>query len=228
MLRPTRLRTGIAAPAMHDNTQLAFFLPAVCHKKVTAAFDGGTLSRVGWSCGSRQPPLGLDVRCLVTNICHCGPQWLFDGLYCERGQAENLIKKHKSRLASDRGSCRSQLANQNAAGAAHRRLLADAHKRRRHPCAAATGPGRVLHHPRSFAEDRCQGLRGSQSGASGLRCELSRCGAVLRIAVWPSTASDLTVGARPRLANNSFNRNVGHVRSQTRRSQQQERPSVTK
>ena len=32
--------------------------------------------------------------------------------YCERGQAENLIKLHKSQLASDRTSCRSALANQ--------------------------------------------------------------------------------------------------------------------
>lgn len=35
-----------------------------------------------------------------------------DTLYCARGQAENLIKLHKSQLASDRTSCRSPLANQ--------------------------------------------------------------------------------------------------------------------
>jgi hypothetical protein len=33
-------------------------------------------------------------------------------LYCARGQAENLIKLHKTQLASDRTSCRSPLANQ--------------------------------------------------------------------------------------------------------------------
>ncbi len=32
--------------------------------------------------------------------------------YCARGQAENLIKMHKSQLASDRTSCRSPTANQ--------------------------------------------------------------------------------------------------------------------
>ncbi len=32
--------------------------------------------------------------------------------YCARGQAENLIKLHKSQLRSDRTSCRSALANQ--------------------------------------------------------------------------------------------------------------------
>lgn len=57
-------------------------------------------------------PKGLDVRYVVTNIVHCDPQSLYDSLYCARGQAENLIKRHKSQLASDRTSCRSPLANQ--------------------------------------------------------------------------------------------------------------------
>jgi len=55
---------------------------------------------------------GLDTRYVVTNIIHCGAQWLYDSLYCMRGAAENLIKRHKSQLASDRTSCRSPLANQ--------------------------------------------------------------------------------------------------------------------
>ena len=55
---------------------------------------------------------GLDIRYVVTNIRRCAPQWLYDGLYCARGQAENLIKHHKGQLASDRTSCRSPLANQ--------------------------------------------------------------------------------------------------------------------
>lgn len=57
-------------------------------------------------------PKGLDIRYVVTNIAHCGPRWLYDSLYCGRGQAENLIKQHKSQLASDRASCRLPLANQ--------------------------------------------------------------------------------------------------------------------
>ncbi|WP_163827623.1 transposase, partial [Proteus vulgaris] len=36
----------------------------------------------------------------------------YDVIYCARGQAENLIKMHKSQLASDRTSCRSPIANQ--------------------------------------------------------------------------------------------------------------------
>lgn len=56
--------------------------------------------------------LGLDIRYVVTNITTDTPEWLYDGLYCARGQAENLIKLHKSQLASDRTSCRSPAANQ--------------------------------------------------------------------------------------------------------------------
>ncbi len=56
--------------------------------------------------------LGLDIRFVVTNIERGSPEWVYDRLYCARGQAENLIKLHKSQLRSDRTSCRSALANQ--------------------------------------------------------------------------------------------------------------------
>src|SRR5512136_120284 len=56
--------------------------------------------------------LGLDIRFVVTNLAHGSPEWLYDSLYCARGQAENLIKLHKTQLASDRTSCRSAVANQ--------------------------------------------------------------------------------------------------------------------
>jgi len=55
---------------------------------------------------------GLDIRYVVTNLAFGSTEWLYDGLYCGRGQAENLIKLHKTQLASDRTSCRSPLANQ--------------------------------------------------------------------------------------------------------------------
>ena len=55
---------------------------------------------------------GLDRRYVVTNIETGTTEWLYDGLYSARGQAENLIKLHKAQLASDRTSCRSPLANQ--------------------------------------------------------------------------------------------------------------------
>jgi hypothetical protein len=56
--------------------------------------------------------LGLDIRFIVTSLAKGSPAWLYESLYCAHGQAENLIKLHKSQLASDRTSCRSPLANQ--------------------------------------------------------------------------------------------------------------------
>jgi hypothetical protein len=56
--------------------------------------------------------LGLDIRFVVTNLEHGSPEWMYDSLYCARGQMENLIKLHKTQLASDRTSCRSAIANQ--------------------------------------------------------------------------------------------------------------------
>jgi hypothetical protein len=55
---------------------------------------------------------GADVRYVVTNLTRGTAQHLYEEIYCARGQAENLIKRHKSQLASDRTSCRSPLANQ--------------------------------------------------------------------------------------------------------------------
>jgi Transposase DDE domain group 1 len=55
---------------------------------------------------------GLDIRCVVTSLRIGGAEWVYDSLYCARGQTENLIKLHKTQLASDRTSCRSALANQ--------------------------------------------------------------------------------------------------------------------
>jgi len=55
---------------------------------------------------------GADVRYVVTNIGGGSAKHLYEKVYCARDQAENLIKRHKSQLASDRTSCRSPLANQ--------------------------------------------------------------------------------------------------------------------
>jgi hypothetical protein len=55
---------------------------------------------------------GLDTRYVVTNMAHGSAEWLYSDVYCARGQAENLIKRHKGQLAPDRTSCRSPLANQ--------------------------------------------------------------------------------------------------------------------
>jgi hypothetical protein len=54
---------------------------------------------------------GSDSRFIITNLAGT-PRWLYESVYCQRGQAENLIKAHKLHLASDRTSCTSATANQ--------------------------------------------------------------------------------------------------------------------
>jgi hypothetical protein len=56
--------------------------------------------------------LGTDIRFVVTNITEGSAKHVYARVYCARGQMENLIKLHKSQLASDRTSCRAPLANQ--------------------------------------------------------------------------------------------------------------------
>jgi hypothetical protein len=69
-----------------------------CERRVGARIEAGSQ--------------GLDIRYAMTNVVGGSAQWLYDSLYCTRAQAENLIKLHKTQLASDRTSCRSALANQ--------------------------------------------------------------------------------------------------------------------
>src|SRR5271170_615506 len=64
---------------------------------------GGTTSN-----GMRQE---VDIRYLVTSL-KGSAQHLYENVYCQRGQMENLIKLHKAQLASDRMSCHSAIANQ--------------------------------------------------------------------------------------------------------------------
>ena len=54
---------------------------------------------------------GFDARYVVTSLTG-DAHHLYEDRYCIRGQAENLIKMHKSQLASDRTSCSSPTANQ--------------------------------------------------------------------------------------------------------------------
>jgi hypothetical protein len=96
-VRTRRAKAKLAL--VRDHTETRYAAKSWSHpRRVVARFEA--------------TPRGFDARYVVTNIIHCGPQWLYDSLYCMRGQAENLIKRHKSQLASDRTSCRSPLANQ--------------------------------------------------------------------------------------------------------------------
>ena len=69
-----------------------------CERRVAARIEATTL--------------GLDLRCVVTNLRSGSAEWLYNTLYCARGQAENLVELHKGQLASDRSNRPSALANQ--------------------------------------------------------------------------------------------------------------------
>ena len=53
----------------------------------------------------------VDIRFIVTSL-EGSAHHLYEEVYCQRGQMENLIKLHKAQLASDRTSCPSPTANQ--------------------------------------------------------------------------------------------------------------------
>ena len=50
-------------------------------------------------------PKGLDIRYVVTSLQSPSPEEVYAKLYCARGQAENLIKLHKTQLKSKRSFC---------------------------------------------------------------------------------------------------------------------------
>ena len=69
-----------------------------CQRRVVARIEASTM--------------GMDIRYVVTSLTAPDPEDLYEVFYCARGNAENLIKLHKSQLSSDRTSCRSANANQ--------------------------------------------------------------------------------------------------------------------
>jgi len=91
-------RAEEAAPVLRCYAEIRYGAESWgCLRRVSARIEASTM--------------GLDIRCVVTNLETGSAEWLYDTLYCARGQAENLIKLHKGQLASDRTSCRSALAN---------------------------------------------------------------------------------------------------------------------
>jgi Transposase DDE domain group 1 len=82
-----------------------------CPRKVVARLECSLQPDAGdttTSTGMRQE---VDIRYVVTSL-KGSAQHLYENVYCQRGQMENLIKLHKAQLASDRMSCHSATANQ--------------------------------------------------------------------------------------------------------------------
>jgi hypothetical protein len=55
---------------------------------------------------------GENIRFVVTNLKTTRTAWIYETIYCGRGQMENYIKDHKLFLHSDRTSCHKFEANQ--------------------------------------------------------------------------------------------------------------------
>jgi hypothetical protein len=89
-----------------ENSPLVRGYAQVSHKAKSWSRERRAVARI------EATPLGLDIRFVVTNLEYGSPEWIYDSLYCARGQAENLIKLHKTQLSSDRTSCRSAVDNQ--------------------------------------------------------------------------------------------------------------------
>ena len=179
-VRVHRARTQ--APVVHSYSETRYGARSWhCERRVAARIEATTQ--------------GLDIRYVVTNIARGSAQWLYDSLYCARGQAENLIKLHKTQLASDRTSCRSPLANQvrlDAHGGywvglkrrdAITRAASDCHRRVRQP---ANAPDR----------DRRAHRRNRKPGAPRLRRRASRSGIVCQPRTLSPTGRAVTDGAR--------------------------------
>src|SRR3979490_820439 len=101
-------------PAMNSKAKLrtfaSFFYTASSWnrpRKVVARLEC-SLQPVPGETGMRQE---VDIRYVVTSL-EGSAQHLYEDVYCQRGQMENLIKLHKAQLASDRMSCHSATANQ--------------------------------------------------------------------------------------------------------------------
>jgi hypothetical protein len=76
-------------------------------RKVVARIEC-SLQPIAGETGMRQE---VDIRYVVTSL-KGSARHLYENVYCQRGQMENLIKLHKAQLASDRMSCHSATANQ--------------------------------------------------------------------------------------------------------------------
>jgi hypothetical protein len=76
-------------------------------RKVVARLECSLQPEAGET-GMRQE---VDIRYVVTSL-DGSAKHIYENVYCQRGQMENLIKLHKAQLASDRMSCHSATANQ--------------------------------------------------------------------------------------------------------------------
>ncbi len=123
---------------------------------------------------------GADSRFVVTNLAGA-PRWLYEDVYCARGQAENRIKAHKRHLASDRSTALLLTLLQGErepipARPAHRRLLAAAHPAWFGAEAVVLARGPVRHDPAGVHQGGRSGhrARNPDQSSAAVRLPLPR------------------------------------------------------
>ena len=159
-------------------------------RKVVARLEC-SLQPVAGETGMRQE---VDIRYVVTSL-EGSAQHLYENVYCQRGQMENLIKLHKAQLASDRMSCHSATANQV------RLVLHTAAFWLMHGVRAAiprTNPLaelRVRHHPGATDQDRRAGNRAHRTHPHPAADQLPGGRVVPRRCVQPAAIRPVSAGA---------------------------------
>ncbi len=99
-------------PKLRTHTSFTYQAGSWTHpRKVVARLECSLQPDAGETAMSNGMRQEVDIRYVVTSL--KGPaEYLYEEVYCERGQMENLIKLHKAQLSSDRMSCHSATANQ--------------------------------------------------------------------------------------------------------------------
>ncbi len=120
---------------------------------------------------------GSDSRFVVTNL-KGAPRWLYEDVYCARGQAENLIKAHKLHLASDRSTAALSIMLQGHSqpvppAGSHRRLLAPSQPARLGTQGLVLARRPVRHAAPSLRQDRRAGHRAGHPHQGGPAVQLS-------------------------------------------------------
>ena len=142
------------------------------------------------STGMRQE---VDIRYVVTSL-KGSAQHLYENVYCQRGQMENLIKLHKAQLASDRMSCHSATANQVRL-ALHTAAFWLMHGVRAAIPQTSAGDGRVRNHPRAPDQDRRARDRAHRAHPHPAADELPASGVVPRRRARPHAIRPVSRGA---------------------------------
>ena len=152
-----------------------------CKRRVSARIEATTL--------------GLDIRCVVTNLRAGSAEWLYDTLYCARGSGREPDKaaQKPTRLRPHQLPVRP--GQPGAPGAAHRRLLADADGARRHSQTPTARHSRVRHLAHAADQDRRAHHRDRHTGPHRVRRRLPRSRTVPRHRTQPATSRAITAGA---------------------------------